>query len=220
MWLGDIHRLSETEQHYLRSENVESDHDIASEFYQAQIDVQFTPPSRENALLRARYEMVNRTYEKLGVKLTQLDLEQLELMKRIARPVTWDDNNVGRIFEGLNKVLVDTINTEALKRNLHEIDSGFDSKKLGSLKLLQNWLVKRCGFADAGKVLRPLFVLYDLRIAYAHLVSAREKKKTLASACERLAVPNRSRNLKGIYDALIDELTKMYKEIDSSIASL
>lgn len=220
MWLGDIDQLSEAEQHYLRSENVESDHDIASQFYEAQIDVEFTPPSRENALLHARLETANRVFEKLGVKLTQLDFEQLEVMKRIARPIIWDDSNVGRIVDSLNKVLVETINTRALKRDLHASDPGFDSTKVKSLKLLQNWLEKRCGFADGGKVLRPLFVLYDLRVVFAHLVSVRKKKKTLTSVCQRLGLPNRSRNLKAIYDALVNQLKEMYKEIDSRIASV
>jgi len=164
--------------------------------------------------------MTNRIFEKLGVNLTQLDLEQIEVMKRIARPIKWDDNNVGRVVDGLNKVLVETINTKALKRDLHEIDPGFDSTKVKSLKLLQNWLEKRCRFTDAGSVLRPLFVLYDLRVVFAHLVSVRKKKKTLTSACQRLAHPNTSRNLEGIYDALIDKLKKMYKEIDARIAPL
>src|SRR5919109_775307 len=174
MWLGDIDRLSEAEQHYLRSENVDSDHDVASQFYEAQIDVEFTPPSRENALIRARYEIGNRIFEKLGVKLTQLDLEQLEVMKRIVRPITWDEYNVGRIVDSLNKVLVETINTKVLKRDLRAIDPVFDSTKVNSMKLLQSWLEKRYGFADAGKILRPLFVLYDLRVVFAHLVSVRK----------------------------------------------
>jgi hypothetical protein len=218
MWLGDIDRLSEAEQHYLRSENVDSDHDVASQFYEAQIDVEFTPPSRENALIRARYEIGNRIFEKLGVKLTQLDLEQLEVMKRIVRPITWDENNVGRLVDSLNKLLVETINTKVLKRDLRAIDPVFDSTKVNSMKLLQSWLEKRYGFADAGKILRPLFVLYDLRVVFAHLVSVRKKTKSLTSACRRLALPNSSGSLKAIYDALIDQLTKMYKEIDARIA--
>ncbi|MEP3300276.1 MAG: hypothetical protein ABJO27_27960 [Pseudoruegeria sp.] len=42
MWLGDIAKLPETEQYYLRSENVASDHHIGSEFYEGQIEVKFT----------------------------------------------------------------------------------------------------------------------------------------------------------------------------------
>src|SRR5919109_960159 len=139
-------------------------------------------------------------------------------MKRIVRPITWDEYNVGRIVDSLNKVLVETINTKVLKRDLRAIDPVFDSTKVNSIKLLQSWLEKRYGFADAGKILRPLFVLYDLRVVFAHLVSVRKKTKSLTSACRRLALPNSSGSLKAIYDALIDQLTKMYKEIDARIA--
>lgn len=37
MWLGDIARLPDAEQYYLRSENIDSDHSIGSEFYDGQI---------------------------------------------------------------------------------------------------------------------------------------------------------------------------------------
>lgn len=47
MWLGDIAKLDINEQHYLCSENINSDHDIASEFYEGQIEVQWAEPSKE-----------------------------------------------------------------------------------------------------------------------------------------------------------------------------
>jgi hypothetical protein len=220
MWLGDIDRLSKSEQYYLKSENVESDHDIASQFYEAQIDVEFTPPSREKALLRARHDTGNRIIEKLGVKLTQLDLEEMEVVKRIARPIAWDDNNAGRSFDNLNRVLAETINAKALKQDLYGIDRDVDLTKLNTLKLLQRWLEKRCGFADARRLLCPLFVLYDLRIVFVHLVSFRRRRKTVTSACRRLGLQNAPGDLETIYDALIDKLKQMYQEIDTRIASL
>src|SRR5262249_32678957 len=44
MWLGDIAKLPEDEQYYLRSENVASDHSIGSDFYDGQIECVFTEP--------------------------------------------------------------------------------------------------------------------------------------------------------------------------------
>lgn len=38
LWLGDVAKLPDTEQYYLRSENVPSDHAIGSEFYDGQIE--------------------------------------------------------------------------------------------------------------------------------------------------------------------------------------
>ena len=46
MWLGDVAKLPSSEQYYLRSENVPSDHSVASEFYEGQIEAEFT--SRSN----------------------------------------------------------------------------------------------------------------------------------------------------------------------------
>ena len=50
-WLGDIDLLPIDEQHYLRSENIESTHDIASEFYDSQINVVFSAPSKEQQII-------------------------------------------------------------------------------------------------------------------------------------------------------------------------
>jgi len=54
MWLGDIATLPESEQYYLRSENVESDHSIGSEFYDGQIECIFTDKTPEDQLFEYR----------------------------------------------------------------------------------------------------------------------------------------------------------------------
>jgi hypothetical protein len=54
MWLGDIAKLPESEQYYLKSENVQSDHSIGSEFYDGQIEVKFTDPTAENLLFKCK----------------------------------------------------------------------------------------------------------------------------------------------------------------------
>ncbi len=52
MWLGDIARLPDAEQYYLRSENIESDHSIGSEFYDGQIECIFTDLFKKMLCLR------------------------------------------------------------------------------------------------------------------------------------------------------------------------
>jgi hypothetical protein len=69
MWLGDLAKLPESEQYYLRSENVQSDHSIASEFYDGQIDVQFTDRTAEDELFGLRSEFIAAVSHKLGVKI-------------------------------------------------------------------------------------------------------------------------------------------------------
>jgi hypothetical protein len=43
-WLGDLQKLPDKEQQYLLSFNIDSDGNIDSEFYRAQIEVEFTKP--------------------------------------------------------------------------------------------------------------------------------------------------------------------------------
>jgi hypothetical protein len=63
-WLGDIARLPKPEQFYLRSENRPSDHSIGSEFYDAEIECEFTPPSRENELIRQRSAFIEACFRR------------------------------------------------------------------------------------------------------------------------------------------------------------
>ena len=75
MWLGDLAKLPESEQFYLRSENVPSDHCVASEFYNGQIDAQFTKQPVEDQLFGLRSEFIAAMYGKLGIKIAHLDDE-------------------------------------------------------------------------------------------------------------------------------------------------
>src|SRR4029077_16182950 len=76
-WLGDIAQLPEAEQYYLRSENIESDHCIGSEFYEGQIDCIYTEPSNENKLFALRSEFVDACFTRFGTKIAHLDNEVL-----------------------------------------------------------------------------------------------------------------------------------------------
>jgi len=220
MWLGDIDRLSESEQHYLASENRASDHDVGSQFYAGQIEVAFTPASKEKLLLAARHKVMNSFFEKLGIKLVHFDLEVIDVLRKIRRPIVWDDNSVGQTIENLNKALVETINAEAIKKDLHQIDSSLDLSKINTLKLFRKWLEMKCTFSDPATLLSPLFVLYDLRVLSAHLLSNRKRKKLLVSVRKRLRLPVESTTVKEIYVALIKALKEMYDDVHSRIPSL
>src|SRR3546814_5635219 len=87
MWLGDVAKLPKFEQYYLMSENRPSDHCIASEFYDGQIECIFTDPPRENVLFAARSEFLAACFKRWGAKLAHLDTEVLVLAGTLRRPV-------------------------------------------------------------------------------------------------------------------------------------
>ncbi len=68
MWLGDIAKLPVNEQYYLRSENIESDHSIGSEFYDAQIMCQPSEHSKEDHLFKIRSEFLEQCFKRFNKK--------------------------------------------------------------------------------------------------------------------------------------------------------
>ena len=62
------------------------------------------------------------------------------------------------------------------------------------------------------KQLSPLFVLYDLRVAYSHLASDEGAKETLKTVTDRLGL-DESAGLYPIYDRLVHELSSSFEQL-------
>jgi hypothetical protein len=109
MWLGDIDKLPLQEQYYLRSENVESDHEIHSEFYDAQIDCIPSPPSKQSQLLRARADLDALVKKTSGFPLYRLQGEVDRIIEHLHRPVFWEDRHIAPVIDTLNKIFVESL---------------------------------------------------------------------------------------------------------------
>ena len=96
MWLGDISKLPKSEQYYLRSENVASDHAIGSEFYDAQLECIFTESSAEDRLLGLRSEFLEACLFGKNHKLT-------------SSLASCDESNVSKSFRRFGCGLVLTV---------------------------------------------------------------------------------------------------------------
>lgn len=213
MWLGDIDKLPLNEQHYLRSENVESDHDLCSEFYESQIEVQFSNPSPENALFHARSEAIQACQRNRGGYLHTFDGEISKVIENLDRPVFWQEKHVNPVIEALNRVMVESLDSQFLKNELKDVISKDKLKGLGSLKLFERWLERVLNLSGFSDVSLPFYVLYDFRILSSHLTSDSKKQETLKSINQRLNLPERNENNEVIYDALINRLRESYETI-------
>jgi hypothetical protein len=209
-WLGDLDTLPPEELHYLRSENVPSDHDIGSDFYLGQIEAVFTDYSRERQIFRLRSEVAAKCLQDHGLKLNAYDLEVFKLMAEVVRPVAWGEKEVRGVIEALNKVLVESLNADGLRQGILTLKPDEPVKGLGGMKLLQRWTGLAYPDLDAGALLSPFFVLYDFRIVVAHLIPANEK---LTFCYERMGLPEGSRSPETLYDALIAGITRSYEEL-------
>ena len=211
MWLGDVATLPTNEQYYLRSENVESDHMIGSEFYDGQIECIFTDLSPEDELMKARSEFHECAFKTFGRRLTHLDTETLSLIEQLKPPVVQTEKEIRHILDLLNKINVESLNVGVIGELLQE--RGVAQERLGSLKKLQKLYEFEYPSRNISDAISPLFILYDLRVGYSHLTSKRKRDEILASTCERLGLKAGATGFDEIYTRLVASLTQCYSQL-------
>lgn len=210
MWLGDIAKMPESEQYYLRSENVPSDHSIGSEFYDGQIECFFTDPSRESHLFKARSAFMEACFRRFGRKLAHLDEEVMNLALAFNRPVIDSEKERRHVADTLNKIYIESLDNTALGDVFKTL--GGDPKSLGSLKRLQGLLERALPGEDIGSLLSPLYVLYDLRVAYSHLTSADRQRTVFQTVVDRLGV-DADVSLPDLYDTLTGAMITTFEKL-------
>jgi hypothetical protein len=213
MWLGDIDSLPESEKYYLKSENILSDHDVHSEFYDAQIEVQWSNPSKQSALFHLRKNLNDTIRRSLNFDLYMLEGEVSKIISNLHRPVFWEDKHVGPVIESLNRIFVESLNSKAVKDDIKSISTDADINNKGSLKLFELWLELRQRLTNTKDIMCPFYVLYDFRIITCHLQSEESRLSKLTSINSRLGLAEDNTNHEVIYDALIASLSHSYRTI-------
>ena len=212
-WLGDIEEIPENERVYLLSENIESDHDIASEFYAGQIEVEFAEPSNEIKLLNERMFFAqswkNRYLSQIFQKSESISVTQT----RLVRPVNWNQNTVMPIFNELNKLCVESLCRDAIIGAIRKEKPNFSAKRIGAMKLTEKLIETTYPEFDAKEIMKPFFVLYDFRIVLEHNHTEEATRRTLDSCYERLKIPKDNRNFEKLYDQLLENLTESYSKL-------
>lgn len=211
MWLGDIASLPEEEQYYLRSENVPSDHDIGSEFYDGQIEIVFTEPSLEDALIKARSEMLEFFSKRFGKRISHLEESSLDLIENFNMPAVFSDKEMKNVIDILNKIFNESLDNVALGHILKE--RGIEAENLGSLKKFQKLLEVSYPGQKVYEIMSPFFVLYDLRVALLHLQPKENIINILSSARSKLKVQEDKNDYETLYKTLLERLKQSYDEI-------
>jgi hypothetical protein len=215
MWLGELQDLSREEKLYLASNNIESDHDVASEFYQGQIEVEFTDLPKENKIIEELNKFNKEVFKKYNFKLLHLDNEAIPILEKIKKPIFYNKEEVGQVVDSLFKLLIERINVKAIKKDLKNIEKQ-ELKDLKNIKTFQMWLIKRLGIGNADEIIAPLFILYDLRKIFSHLVSDPESQKLFKNCIKRLSLLDNVSH-EEVYKSLLDKLSNFYSEINSFI---
>ncbi len=206
MWLGDIAKLPDAEQYFLRSENIPSDHAIGSEFYDGQIEVRFTDRPPEDELFRARSEFLAACQSRFGASFGHLDVAVHALALRFNPPSVDTPKERRHVADTLNKIYLESLDNAALAKALTA--AGVTIKATGNLKRLEALLGTVGASPDIHALMSPFYVLYDLRVAYSHISSTGDD--TLPdNVYERLELPTGS-NLSGLYDRLVERMIASY----------
>ena len=216
MWLGDIAKLPKPEQYYLMSENRPSDHCLASEFYDGQIECIFTEPPRETLLFAGRSDFLAAAFKLWGAKLAHLDDEVLELAGQLTRPVHDTPAQRHAVSDNLNKVHLESIDNDALGKLI--VGLGIACNGTRQLKRLQALLESIADSVQTYALMTPFYTLYDFRVSYSHLGSAEGAAKTMKSVTDRLSLAEDAAAA-DIYDRLLEQMIQSYSALTELVTS-
>lgn len=216
MWLGDVAKLPKPEQYYLMSENRASDHCLASEFYDGQIECIFTEPPRETLLFSARSDFLAAAFKLWGVKLACLDDEVLELAGQLARPVHDTPAQRHSVSDNLNKVHLESIDNDALGKLIAGL--GITCSGTRQLKRLQALMESIAESDQVYALMTPFYTLYDFRVSYSHLGSAEGAANRMKLVTDRLGLAEDA-TAADTYDQLLEQMTSSYSSLTELITS-
>lgn len=215
MWLGNIAQLPDSEQWYLKSENIPSDHCIGSEFYDGQIECKFTEFSQEDLVIEKRSRFVESAAAYFGTRIVHLDEETLDLISDFRQPSVMNEREMKHLSILICQVCIETIDIRTLDRILQL--RNIIPNKDGSLKKLEKAFM--CDFPGApiSSVLAPFFVAYDLRVALAHNMSRARRQQLVSSAHQRLGLDS-NEGWEVVYSNLLARLAESYQKLSCLMA--
>jgi len=198
MWVGDImHNIPQKEQFYLLVENIEPEGDANSEFYEAQINAEFTEPPLEIRTLNA-VEKLNSAFESkfscFLYKERSIE-ERIDEARRYKRILMNDTDDFKRFITELNEIINESTNNAALRNLLRSKGVDFEKGSKGN-KLLEK--IYTSILSDNNNLIAPFFFLYDLRLWAAHT----GKDDVLVDVTKKLGLSKDS-EFKEVLDALL-----------------
>ncbi len=141
-----------------------------------------------------------------------MDKEVLKIALEFNPPVVDSEKEQRHVADALNKIYVESFDNGALGNVLESM--GESHKKLGGLKRLQRILGLTFPETEVSSLMAPLFVLYDLRVAYSHLGSEKGKNRRIQSIQERLSLVGQF-DFIAVYKKIVQELADSYKTLDA-----
>ncbi len=211
-WLGDLDKIPVAEQHYMFSENVESDHDVVSGLYMKS-RLNLTPGATNEQLLDRSMTRLNKTMQsKFHFKLHALNPVEIQLLEKLAKPVVWNDYVAVTII-GVMKVHIESLDEDMLNSDLRSLDK--HAKKLKCLQLMDAWLQSKIT-ENISNIIKPFKILIVWRNIFAHK-SKLKTKKTLYWCNVEMGLSGDAKP-EVLYDTIIEKMVESYDHIEHALA--
>lgn len=208
----DIGALDPWEQRLWSAHNVTPDGGVAEELFAAQMDV--TPASTiapESQLAAALAEIDAAFSGKYGVPLLRDDQAVPRLLRRAHRFQAAEADGLLELAKEVTRLFMERVDVDAVLAPLN-LPKPKDGRKPGSNKALEKLLGSLIPGNDASTMMAPLFGIYDLRLADAHLGSS-----NIASGKERAGVDDTApAAMQG--RQLLDTFVATLRQISAAIA--
>jgi hypothetical protein len=194
------------------SENIPASFDLHSDFYDAQIENQWSEGAIENKCLNLRAELSDKTKILYGSDFYKLPKEISTTIAGLQKPIFWEDRHVAPVIESLNRIFIESVDESFLKSFLKSKEINLQDG-LRALKLMEKFVEYLSDSLTARATMLPFFVLYDYRVNVCHLQSQETITTKTQSINERLELDASNTSHEKIYDQL-------FKKIYDSLSSI
>ena len=180
VYAKDIALLPEWQQRIWAGYNVAPDGKVSEELLASQMRAEPAGTKSPEAFLQKFLALLNQvTEEKLGIRILREHDDAPQLITRTHRFRSTDKAGFYALAKDLARLTADSFDAAAIQR-IVKPPSGI---KWSSLKSVENLLAERIGAKKASTTMAPLFGIYALRLADAHLPS-----KDVDEALRRIGV--------------------------------
>ena len=165
VYAEDVALLPDWQQQIWAGHNVAPEGKVSEELLASQVDAEPASTEAPETLIQNGIEQIkNISSDKLGFAIFKEIEDVSKIYKKCHRFCSINQSGLYELAKNLTKLIVESIDSPQIKKYISEPKD----KNLGSLKLLEKLLSMKIG--EKSKIIMgPLFGLYDLRIADAHL---------------------------------------------------
>jgi len=204
----DIGALDPWEQRLWSAHNVTPEGGVAEELFAAQMEV--TPASTmapESQLAAALAEIDAAFATKFGASLLRDDEAVPRLLRRAHRFQAAEAEGLLELSKEVTRLFMERVDVDAVLAPLN-LPKPKDGRKPGSNKAIEKLLGSLMPEADARTMMAPLFGIYDLRLADAHLGSSNVASgKTRAGVDDSAPAAMQGRQLLDTFVATLRQIT-------------